>query len=681
MIRSNKTLIIAHVLIIVVITSLTYLPNLSQATIYRDDWYYTLDRTMGGPYAFGDMFYIDRPARGLLFETFYQLFGVEPKPYHIVHFIFRILTSLAAWVLFLTIWPKQWKAALMFTLLFAIYPGYTRWMEGFENQPNIISLFCEVASILLTLLAIKSKKFIPKVVYWVFSIISGWIYLSLIDYAIGMEIFRWLSVFTILNMPKLKESIFKKLKYTVRYLWPSFFIPGVFLFWRLFKFENFRPETDLSLQLAKVLSSPLLGSFNWIMNLIKSLIFTTFQAWVTYSFNEFFQLDTIQMVYGLVFAIGCGIFALIGIRMVRSPNKKKNEFLDDEKSNWFRQSSLIGLLGLIAGILPVVITNRSISAGPFSHYSVPVSLAVAFLVVGMLFFIQDHLVRTSLFLMLIFLAVITQFAASSLVITEVKTIANFWHQVAWRAPGIRSGTGLLINYPGIKYGEDVDAVSGPANFIYFNLPVGNLPVYYPLQGMKFYPWTVNDYLSGAEIILSYRTHYGKIDVSPEKMLVMSQPTRESCVHIINQDNPWFSYDDPPTIIIVSKSSNLDNILLNLPTPILKESIFGPEPAHDWCFYYQKAELANQKGELQNIVSIGNEIEELNLRAYDSIEWMPFIQAYAYMGYYEKADSLINIMKQTPFYQNQACQAYKSKPISSDEKIQTGNEYLAKAFCE
>jgi hypothetical protein len=35
-------------LLILVIAGLTYLPHLSQATIYRDDWYYTMDRLIGG---------------------------------------------------------------------------------------------------------------------------------------------------------------------------------------------------------------------------------------------------------------------------------------------------------------------------------------------------------------------------------------------------------------------------------------------------------------------------------------------------------------------------------------------------------------------------------------------------------------------------------------------------------
>ena len=52
-----------EILLILAIAAVTYLPHLSQATIYRDDWYYAMDRMIGGPGVFEEMFRIDLPAR------------------------------------------------------------------------------------------------------------------------------------------------------------------------------------------------------------------------------------------------------------------------------------------------------------------------------------------------------------------------------------------------------------------------------------------------------------------------------------------------------------------------------------------------------------------------------------------------------------------------------------------
>ena len=98
---------LVEILLILVIAAVTYLPNLSQATIYRDDWYYTMDRLIGGPGIFQEMFSIDRPARGPLFEAYYQLFGVQPFPYHMSSFLWRFAGGLAALWLFRQLWPRQ----------------------------------------------------------------------------------------------------------------------------------------------------------------------------------------------------------------------------------------------------------------------------------------------------------------------------------------------------------------------------------------------------------------------------------------------------------------------------------------------------------------------------------------------------------------------------------------------
>jgi hypothetical protein len=54
---------LVEIFLILAIAAVTYLPHLSQATVYRDDWYYILDRMIGGPGTFQQMFSIDRPAR------------------------------------------------------------------------------------------------------------------------------------------------------------------------------------------------------------------------------------------------------------------------------------------------------------------------------------------------------------------------------------------------------------------------------------------------------------------------------------------------------------------------------------------------------------------------------------------------------------------------------------------
>ena len=36
------------------------------------------------------------------------------------------------------------------------------------------------------------------------------------------------------------------------------------------------------------------------------------------------------------------------------------------------------------------------------------------------------------------------------------------------------------------------------------------------------------------------------------------------------------------------------------------SLFDPEPEHDWCYYFEKAELARQRGDWQEVTRLGDQ---------------------------------------------------------------------------
>ena len=57
-------------------------------------------------------------------------------------------------------------------------------------------------------------------------------------------------------------------------------------------------------------------------------------------------------------------------------------------------------------------------------------------------------------------------------------------------------------------------------------------------------------------------------------------------------------------------------------------MFFPEPKHEWCYYFTKAELAQQMGDIQKVISLGNEAISLGYKPTDQNEWLVFIKAFA-----------------------------------------------------
>jgi hypothetical protein len=308
--------------LIFVIAAVTYLPNLSRATIYRDDWYYILDRMIGGPGVFQAMFSIDRPARGPFFEGYYLLFGINPFPYHIASFLWRALSGLAAFWLFRQLWPEPRRAATWMALAFVIFPGYLRWMEGMEDQPRIASACLMALSFALTLKALGSQQRFMKIIAWTASILTGWAYLALLDFGIGMELFRFLCVLIFVERNGLSGKIWGRIVAAGRAWAVASAIPLGFLFWRLFIFHNERPQTDVGKQLGVLVSSPAGTAALWLIRTLQSAADVLLFSWITPAIQTFFDLRLKNMLIG-------GALALLAVGAVYLTHYLQNRQVEE----------------------------------------------------------------------------------------------------------------------------------------------------------------------------------------------------------------------------------------------------------------------------------------------------------------------------------------------------------------
>lgn len=635
-----------EIVLILVVSALAYLPNLSQAGYYRDDWYYMLDRSKGGPTVFPVMFSIDRPARGPVLEAYYSVFGLQPLPYHAAAYAWRLLGGLAALWLFRRLWPRQRWAAITGALLFTIYPGYLWWVEGVEYQPMVISAALQVASIAMTLEAIRTRRLAPKISWLAGSILTGWGYLALVDYAIGMEVFRFLCVFVVVTRGQNTLSLLKKGLLALR-AWAIYaIIPAVYLVWKKYFFQNIRSDTNLRVQLDIFLQAPLQNGAAWVEHFIQSSLNVGVLAWGTPFYLKFpllFSMPLSQLALALALAAGavaCVIIADAWLKKAQSladapaapAADPQPAALPPAGAPWQAEAVWIGGLGVAAGVVPVIIANRYIIFDYYSHYALPASLAAVALAVGLMGYLTAQRARLALVCLLTATSVLTQYAVSSQAVQEEQIVRNFWWQVTWRAPGgIQAGTTLIAYYPGVNYGEDSDIVVGPANFIYYPQKEDTLPVLYPLAVLPMTSYMPRDVLAGGPALLNdYRTHIMKIDYG--QILAMSQPTDGACVHVFDGRWPRYSSDENERMLLVGGTSKIQTVLPPTANPIQPPAIqFGVEPAHGWCYYYQKAELALQLSDYQAVSTLGTQAASLSLQPADPVEWMPFVQAYAALG--------------------------------------------------
>jgi tetratricopeptide (TPR) repeat protein len=96
---------------------------------------------------------------------------------------------------------------------------------------------------------------------------------------------------------------------------------------------------------------------------------------------------------------------------------------------------------------------------------------------------------------------------------------------------------------------------------------------------------------------------------------------------------------------IHHTSKIDRIITetdqNVSPPV---EIFGPEPQHNWCYYYQKITLAMQRGDFEEAARLADEASSLGHNPRNQSEWIPVLEAYSKMGRIDDARIITEELK-------------------------------------
>jgi hypothetical protein len=120
------------------------------------------------------------------------------------------------------------------------------------------------------------------------------------------------------------------------------------------------------------------------------------------------------------------------------------------------------------------------------------------------------------------------------------------------------------------------------------------------------------------------------------------------------------------------------ILPDAPPPSLP-SMLGTEPARSWCYFYEKAELARQRGDWAEVAQLGGQAFKQGLAPEEAYEWLPFIEADARTGSLEQAEKLsLKVAKENPVLVAGLCELWSR--VRADG-IGTTEELLSQLKCQ
>ena len=88
-------------------------------------------------------------------------------------------------------------------------------------------------------------------------------------------------------------------------------------------------------------------------------------------------------------------------------------------------------------------------------------------------------------------------------------------------------------------------------------------------------------------------------------------------------------------------------------------IIDTRPQNVWCYYFEKGDLAQSKGKMQEAVDYYEEASSKNLKPLEAVEYLPFVKAYAALGKIDIAvDLTASAFKKSGSAKAPICQLWK-----------------------
>ena len=633
--------------------SVTYGVGISKLGYYYDDWYVLWSGAARGASSLIPLFSTDRPFMGIIFSYVYRMLGDQLILWHLYALLWRFIGTVAfLWILRI-IWPKHKYITTLMAVLFALYPGFLSQPDATTKQNQLFGFGTALLSIAFMLQGLKSKNGIVKILYSLFSIILTANYIFIYEYMIGLEGMRLALLGFTLFQDGFREAR-ALLKEIIKKWWPYPLVISGFLYWRFFIFESSRNATNAANLVFGYRINPLNMSLRLFFESLKDFWDTVLFAWFIQPYNLITSAKYIDLFMAMLMA--SIIISLVWLYIFLFKKWLGAEFFDIDAPALTKNLIWIGALITLCAVIPVVLADRGYNpTDAYKSYGLHPIGGVILFVIGFILMLQPKFRNIALFTLIGF-SVMTQFLNTINWEKYWDYQRETWWQLTWRAPDIRNNT-MLMTYFSVDFGLQQDYETwGPVNLIYRPGPA-KFP---QIQAEILNRDTAINIMRGDILDKHMRDVWLHRDFT--KLLLISLPSDASCIHVIDGILPIYSESESLLVEQVGGYSLIKRIIPDGEAPLPPPAIFGAEPAHGWCYYYQKASLARQKGDWNEIGRLYNATVAQGLMASDKSEVFPFLEGLVNLGHYDEARALFNAeIKERENLNFQLCQALAKNP--------------------
>ncbi len=629
------------ILLLVLISALAYLPLVGELGYYHDDWFPTMARVSG--VSLETMHAVDRPMMGLLYQITASLLGEQPLVWHLYAWAARTLGGLALLWLLRQVFPGWNMAAVWMVVLYLVYPGFLQQPSANNYQNHIFAYSIAILSLALSIFALNVRRIALRGLIYLAAGGMVYFYPRVYEALIGLEALR-LVLLTYVLWRRSGGSLWVVAPRAVVWFLPYALITAQFLYWRLFRFESLRAGVDAKELIEGLRADPGGQAVQILLGLFQDVWETVIGAWVI----PLYQLGLNAPVRALLLA---GVVAVLAVTLLvffhcRLGGQGDDSPVEDTRSH---DAIWLGAVGVGLTLLPAALSGREVQFRLFlDRYTYAAIVPTALLLGGLLYAAVRPRWRTAAFCALTGLAAVTHLLNAAAYADVWQVQRSFYWQMTWRAPQIAPGTLVFAHMPqGYRFTEG-QVIWAALNRIYHPNPPG--PV---ITAQVLNRDTVGNALAGLPEERENRNI--KHVLNYDHILIVSQPSANSCLQVIEPENGVFSPFEDQLVREIAAVSDLGRILTGAAAVEPPPVIFGSQPQPDWCYHYQRAGLARQQGDWREVLRLGTQALDAGRHAADPVEWLPFLEASLILGETEMAQRYAAELQPFPSTYAEICQ--------------------------
>jgi hypothetical protein len=621
---------------------------LPQMGFYWDELPISWIRYELGPEALTQYFSTNRPIWGLLYQLTTRLLPQVPVFWEVFALFWRWLTAILVWGIVRELWPARRKFAVIVSMLFLLYPGFNQQWTSLLYSHFFIVLCFFLFSFLCMLWSFRYPR-----LYWpltfiamVFSALNLW----MMEYFFVLELFRlfvilYYSFFSYTRIGGVSSDVFsienqrniwRRIRGTVLLWLPYLAVLLADVYWRLFIFNN---QIYQPVLISKFRSAPLIASWELLKTILGDLYQVSIVAWA-----QILNLSKAGLAgpRTAIYYFAVILFAAVLSALFVFESRQQDEF--DKRSKYW--AIALGLAAVVMAGGPFWLAGLDITvAFPANRFTLPFILGVSLLIAGLLEFLPAR-IRWGFAVLLVALAAGRQALWADAYRRDWTTQKTMFWQMYWRAPGIAPNTIVLLNEGEFQFYAD-NSLTGALNWIYDpdNRSSGmSYVLFYPtsrlggtLQGFEPRQPVTYDYIS--ETFKGTTSQVAAFYYQPPGCLRLLDPEIDSDNHLI------------PDATLMRESAGLSSSAWILSEATARmPKIYGPQPVHGWCYYFEKADLAGQVGDWKQVINLGDQAFRLSDYPNDPVERFVFIEGYAHENDWTRAEELaIQSYKVSPNY--------------------------------